>query len=195
MLDLGCGPAPICDFVLSQGARYVGMDVSQAMLDSVPRRDGVELKVGSCEAIPYADGSFAVVVAMGLVEYFDDPSRTLSEIARVTKPGGLALITVPNKPSVNRMIMRHSGLLTMLYQMRKPAPRSIIHREFSPAELSSSMSKLGLRRIGQEFYDFKLITYPVTRISADFAFFVNERVEGKLPGMFANGHIGLFQKE
>jgi SAM-dependent methyltransferase len=195
VLDLGCGPAPISGFVLSRGAKYVGVDVSQAMLDSIEKRDGLELRLGSSEAIPYEDGCFDVVVGMGLIEYFDNPRPTLLEMARVTRPGGLALITVPNRRSVNRFIMRHSAVITMLYQMRRPAPPEIAHHEFSPNDLETQMVPLGFELTAHEFYDFKLISYPLTRIWPNFAFMVNKPMEGKLPGLFANGYIGLFQKK
>jgi SAM-dependent methyltransferase len=195
VLDLGCGPAPISGFVLSCGAKYVGVDVSQAMLDSVERRDGLELRLASSEAIPYGNDCFDVVVGMGLIEYFDNPTPTLVEMARVTRPRGLALITVPNRHSVNRFIMRHSALITMLYQMRRPGPPEIVHHEFSPDDLEAHVVPLGFELTAHEFYDFKLIPYPVTRIWPTVAFMVNKRMEGKLPGLFANGYIGLFQKK
>jgi len=195
VLDLGCGPGPISDFVLSQGARYTGVDVSQAMLDRVPKRDGVETKIGSSEAIPFGDNSFDAVVGMGLIEYFDDPRLTLKEIARVTRRNGLAVVTVPNKRSLNRFILRHSEVVTMLYRMRKPASKVIVHREFTPGELNTDMTNFGFRRVGEAYYDFKLLPYPITRISSQLAFMINRRVEGKLPGFFANGYIGSFQKQ
>ena len=151
--------------------------------------------MGSSEAIPYSDDTFDVVVGMGLIEYFDDPIVTLREVARVTRSRGLALLTTPNKRSVNRFLQRHSTLITTLYRMRRPGPKEIVHREFTTGELSRQMSHLGFACIAQMFYDFKVVPYPITRISSSLAFIVNSRFEGKLPGVFANGYIGLFQKK
>jgi SAM-dependent methyltransferase len=52
------------------------------------------------ERIPYADGTFDVVVATEVIEHLDNPQRLISEAARVLAPGGRVLITTPNPESI-----------------------------------------------------------------------------------------------
>ncbi len=61
------------------------------------RGEGIEAKAGSIDAIPFADQQFDVVVASEVLEHLSDEQRRagLREIARVVKPDGYFLGTVP----------------------------------------------------------------------------------------------------
>jgi SAM-dependent methyltransferase len=48
------------------------------------------------DRIPYPNGSFDAVAAIAVIEHVVDPFHALDEIARVTKPGGVLIVTVPN---------------------------------------------------------------------------------------------------
>jgi len=47
--------------------------------------------------IPFADNSFDAIYSMGTIEHFDETERAVAEMARVLKPGGRAIIGVPNR--------------------------------------------------------------------------------------------------
>jgi SAM-dependent methyltransferase len=49
----------------------------------------------SAEALPFADGSFDLVVATDVIEHIDDDRAALAELRRVAAPGGRLLLTVP----------------------------------------------------------------------------------------------------
>lgn len=97
VLDIGVGPGMLASEMAAIGAKVVGVDVSDAMLALARRRfafDGVavELVVGDCTALPFADGSFDVVVAIQVLEYVDDVGAALREAARILRRGGRLLI-------------------------------------------------------------------------------------------------------
>ena len=50
--------------------------------------------------LPFAGGAFDLVTALDVVEHIDDDAAAVTEIARVLRPGGLALLTVPAFPSL-----------------------------------------------------------------------------------------------
>jgi SAM-dependent methyltransferase len=55
---------------------------------------------GSVTAMPFADQSFALVIATDIIEHVDDDVRALAEIRRVLRPGGAALVAVPAFPAL-----------------------------------------------------------------------------------------------
>ena len=52
---------------------------------------------GDVRSIPFRDGSFDAVYSMGTVEHFDETQLAIDEIRRVLRPGGRALLGVPNR--------------------------------------------------------------------------------------------------
>jgi SAM-dependent methyltransferase len=61
-------------------------------------RENVTLKAGSLLEVPFEDSSFDLVQCTQVLEHIEDHERAASELIRVLKPGGHALITVPHPP-------------------------------------------------------------------------------------------------
>jgi SAM-dependent methyltransferase len=85
-----------------QGARVYGIDISEPTL--IQARAAFERHpnalhgaVADLRALPFRDASFDAVYSMGTIEHFDETERAVEEIARVLKPGGRAIIGVPNR--------------------------------------------------------------------------------------------------
>jgi phosphatidylethanolamine/phosphatidyl-N-methylethanolamine N-methyltransferase len=75
--------------------RYVGLDLTRAMLDRARARPGrcqVQFVEGDSQALPFADACFDHAVLHLILAVVPDAARCLSECARVLKPGGTALI-------------------------------------------------------------------------------------------------------
>lgn len=91
ILDLAAGTGDFSRIVQRRypGARAVAVDLTERML-RLARSRGVERTVcGDAGALPFADGSFdCVFVGYGL-RNFPDLARAVTEIERVTRPGGL----------------------------------------------------------------------------------------------------------
>lgn len=91
-LDLGCGTA---DFAAAapDGSSVVGVDVAMRWLVIARKRlqeagRPCALVCANAEALPFRDGTFSRVVALGLLEHCADPRPVLAEAARVLRPGG-----------------------------------------------------------------------------------------------------------
>jgi ubiquinone/menaquinone biosynthesis C-methylase UbiE len=54
------------------------------------------LKVASAEALPWPDASFDLIVCITVLEHVADVAKSVAEMARVLKPGGVAYIEAPN---------------------------------------------------------------------------------------------------
>jgi len=105
VLELGCGDGTGTRQLLSQGSAHViGVDVRPDIIELAiaadPRGDPNAYVVHDLECrLPFPDGSFDVVVALGVLERIVDQDALLGEIRRVLRPGGVAFVSVPNKPS------------------------------------------------------------------------------------------------
>lgn len=93
MLDAGCGTGLN---LASMPPSSTGIDLNPRNLALIRQRlPGMNLVNGDIEEMPFADASFATVVCTEVLEHVPYPSRALSEIRRVLKPGGLLLGSVP----------------------------------------------------------------------------------------------------
>jgi SAM-dependent methyltransferase len=88
----------------ARGARTFGVDISMptvglaagAFADAgLDRR--LSAAVGDVRDLPFADASFDAIYSMGTIEHFAETERAVADIARVLKPGGRAIIGVPNR--------------------------------------------------------------------------------------------------
>ncbi len=95
VLDLGCRSGAVTRHFV-EGNEVVGLDVDRAALQKAAAY-GIEPVVGDVEEpLPFADGSFDVVVAGELLEHLRDPAALVAEAARVLRPGGTLVGSVPN---------------------------------------------------------------------------------------------------
>ena len=96
VLDVACGTAAVSmELARRYGCRVVGIDQSAEMLaagrsrvDAAGFREHIELVEGRAENLPYDDASFDALTFTYLLRYVDDPRATMSELARVVRPGG-----------------------------------------------------------------------------------------------------------
>lgn len=97
LLDVGCGTGALL-YRLARSyppAQLVGLDPVPEMLAIARRRlpEGIELREGWAEQLPYEDASFEVVVSCNMFHYIRQPVVALREMGRVLRPGGQLVIT------------------------------------------------------------------------------------------------------
>lgn len=99
VLDIGCGPG-LTTLALAEATgpsgSVLGVDIAEPMLAIARKRCAqlpqVNFALTDVTALPYADGSFDVALATQVYEYVEDIDRALTELARVLRPGGRALL-------------------------------------------------------------------------------------------------------
>jgi demethylmenaquinone methyltransferase / 2-methoxy-6-polyprenyl-1,4-benzoquinol methylase len=91
VLDVAAGTGLVSEELLRCGFRVTALDQSPEMLDLAQARlDGrAEVVEASAESLPFADASVDHLTFTYLLRYVDDPAATLTELARVVRPGGL----------------------------------------------------------------------------------------------------------
>jgi len=94
ILDVGCGTGANLEMLAKFGVAE-GVDVSAEALAFCRERGLKNVRLGKAEQLPYEDNSFDLVTALDVVEHLDDDVAGLSEVRRVLRPGGRALLFVP----------------------------------------------------------------------------------------------------
>jgi methionine biosynthesis protein MetW len=96
-LDVGCGDGRKSGLWLAEHAgSYVGVDISEAAVEA-GRSFGLDCRqIDDASELPFADGSFDVVVCTEVLEHLFAPQETVGEIRRVLRPAGTLIVTVPN---------------------------------------------------------------------------------------------------
>ncbi len=92
----------ILQWAAGQGATACGIDISApttllARREFVSRGQSLLAVVADVRAIPFRDGAFDGVYSMGTVEHFAETRAAVAEIGRVVRPGGRAIVGVPNR--------------------------------------------------------------------------------------------------
>lgn len=94
ILDIGCGTGANLE-MLSEFGPAEGVDVSAEALSFCRTRGLNQVRQGMAESLPYDDNSFDLVTGLDVVEHLDDDLKGLTEMWRVLRPDGRALIFVP----------------------------------------------------------------------------------------------------
>lgn len=114
--DLGCGTGQVTAALAPFVARVLAVDASAAMLQAAKKRlhgiDNVELRRGGLEALPIDDRQLDAATLMLVLHHVAEPACALSEVARVLKPGGRAIVVdmLPHDREHYRQHMGHIWL-------------------------------------------------------------------------------------
>jgi ubiquinone/menaquinone biosynthesis C-methylase UbiE len=157
VLDDGCGTGAFLEFAarrVTRVERYVGIDVSRGMLRHAQRRlkltgsDPLLVQADACR-LPFAENTFDVVYARGMLHHLPDPARGMQEIRRVLKPGGLAVVLDPNKTLLSTLPR---------YLARRTDHFDDDHKSFRASELER-LVKSALTLVETRFYGY--VAYPL----------------------------------
>jgi SAM-dependent methyltransferase len=92
----------ILAWAAARGAHAFGIDISEPIL--VQAMDAFRYGCGplraataDVRALPFRDASFDAIYSMGTIEHFDETEQAVREMVRVLKPGGRAIVGVPNR--------------------------------------------------------------------------------------------------
>jgi SAM-dependent methyltransferase len=138
VLDVGCGTGSHLDAARRLGWEAYGVEISPAASQIARETLGLAVVTGALEDAGYPDAHFDVVSLFHVLEHLPDPVGTLREVARVLRPGGLALLAVPN----------HRSLAAFAFRSRWfpwEVPRHLYH--FSPASLAALLDRVAALRL------------------------------------------------
>ncbi len=127
VIELGCGTAYVSAWLARRGARPVGIDNSEAQLDTarrLQREFGLDFPLvhGNAEEVPFPDHSFDLVISEYGASIWCDPYLWIPEAARLVRPGGrlvflingaLLMLCAPDEvdvPATDRLLRPYFGM-------------------------------------------------------------------------------------
>ena len=118
-LDIGCGAGMAMQQAAACGAHVSGVDAAIALLEIARSRvPAADIRQGDIEDLPFIDQTFDVVTGFNSFQYAGNPTITLSEARRVTKPGGSVVIITWGDPEG----MEATALIGALRPLMPPPP-------------------------------------------------------------------------
>jgi len=122
ILDVGTGTAQIPLELSRRGltVRVMAIDLASHMLQLALRnvlqagqQESIKLEQVDAKDLPYADGTFDVVMSNSIVHHIPEPLAVLREMARVLKPGGTMFVRDLLRPdevgTVDRLVVTYAG--------------------------------------------------------------------------------------
>jgi len=110
-LDAGCGTGTLARWLLTRGCQVLGVDAAAGMIAAANQITGQDRSsqlrfecIDTIERLHMKDESFDGLLCSSVLEYVSDSRRCLTEFARVLKPGGLLLVSVPHRHSLVRQV-------------------------------------------------------------------------------------------
>jgi ubiquinone/menaquinone biosynthesis C-methylase UbiE len=176
LLEIGCGPAVMTPELLAMGLEAHGIDVSCEMVRRAgqrmaghPLEKRCSFSVDDVERLHIAEDSYDAVLCMGVLEYLPRYSRALAEIARVLRPGGIAVIALPNRASAYHVARdAYRRLRALERRVRgKRSPYRMAHNRCVPWQFDRELKQAGLVKQASRACNF--IFFPLQDIAPGFA--------------------------
>jgi 2-polyprenyl-6-hydroxyphenyl methylase/3-demethylubiquinone-9 3-methyltransferase len=149
VLDVGCGGGLLAEELAALGCAVTGIDPSEQSL-AVARAhaaaQGLPITYvhGSGDALPFAEGAFALVCCCDVLEHIERWDAVVGEMTRVLARGGVLLYD-----TINRTLLSNLVVIKLLQDWRFTSvfpPRFHAWEQFiTPAELRASLSRHGMR--------------------------------------------------
>ena len=125
VLEIGCGAGFMAVALAQRGFCVHAIDSAESMIELARQHaeeagvtDQLSASIGDVYALAFEDGSFDLVVAIGVIVWLARPELALHEMARVTKPGGYAILTSPNPEELHSLLDPWKNPLVKVLKLR-----------------------------------------------------------------------------
>jgi len=165
---VACGPGYGMDLATELGADPLGLDYSEAMLETARQKyPGKKFEQGDAENLNYADNSFdALICSLGIL-HFAYPKQALAEFFRVLKPGGRMSYSLWTSVESNPFFTMALGTIAKHGTLDVPIPAGPDMFYYAdPGHAQSDLSEIG-------FKDITVDALPLEARSDDLGFLVD----------------------
>ena len=145
-LDVGCGAGLLCEPLARLGAAATGFDaaaenIGVARAHAAQAGLAIDYRAGSVEQL--AGESFDLVTSMEVIEHVTDPAAFVAGLAVALAPGGLMILSTPNRTPLSRLAMITVGEGTGMI----PKGTHDWSKFLTPDELTAHVEAAGLKVI------------------------------------------------
>ena len=105
-LDVGCGAGLLCEPLARLGAEVTGVDAAPANVEAAAlhaQRSGLIIDYRHGELATLGLGEFHLVTSLEVIEHVADKAAFVAELARHLAPGGLMVLSTPNRTPQSRL--------------------------------------------------------------------------------------------
>ncbi|MFH1566642.1 MAG: class I SAM-dependent methyltransferase [Gemmatimonadota bacterium] len=170
LLDMGCGSGWLAARCRARGAWVVATDIAPRGVAAVRRRFPPVSRLVAADVyhMPLRDGQFDAAVLSEVLEHLEAVEAAVAEAARLLRPGGRLLVTVPYRETIVQHLCIHCNRLT---------PANAHLHSFDEEALSGLLARCGLRprqwlRLGNKLLELaglpqraRWLPYPAWRLA------------------------------
>ena len=151
VLDVGCGPGALTGELVA----LAGQPQLVAAIDPSPpfaaacaeRLPGTDVRTGAAEALPFPDDAFDAALAQLVVNFMDDATAGVAEMARVVRPGGAVGLAVWDYAGGMTLLRRFWDAAAALDPAAAERDEGRTMRYCSPGELTRLLAGAGLTAV------------------------------------------------
>ena len=108
LLDLGSDNGVISYKLRALGGTWSSADLTAEVVESIKSLVAERVYLIDGKSLPFKDAEFDKIVVVDMLEHIEDERRFISELHRITKPGGALILNTPNlKPFSLLRAFRH----------------------------------------------------------------------------------------
>ena len=152
-LDVGCGAGIFSQYLARKGWNVTAIDASPEMIESARNYESkhvIDFQNSTIETFEAVPNSFNLILSLSMLEYIEDDEAAIQKFHQLLKPGGLLVVSVPNKAG---MLRKLEGVV---FGIRTVTRNRVFRgrgeylkfqkRQYTPFELDLLMRQFGMRK-------------------------------------------------
>jgi SAM-dependent methyltransferase len=200
LLDYGMGPGVFAQDVVSRGLRFIGIDLSPEMIERARALglENCEYVAGDLDSLHAYREAVDVVLAIGLIDYLDDPEAGLEKLITTLKPGGTLILSFRNRRSLVTLLRDFSKRVWRAFfgnsgRRSDTAFASPVHeKSFSfRSDLEPTLSRLNMSGFKVRYFRFSpvFVNVPIPKPLWLFWYPIDKALAGRWTRWLCSGGV------